>query len=339
MAGRNAQISRIYAILDLLEGAPHGLTVGELKAKLEDRDHHASKRTVYRDLEALSAAGFPLFPNEDSENAQASRWILERNAKINQYLVLAPRELVALYLAQGVLSPLKDTPFYEDLNGVFRKIEEKIGTRGQEFLSELTNELRFEPGPRWGLGLNPDTLETIRAACAERQILQFHYSSVSSGTRRTRTVGPHYLYFAKSSLYLVGEDLEDSKVKVFSVPRINDATMLDKPYEGKVQTPEEFFQHSFGIFHGSRPTSVEIQFSPTVAPFVRERRWHPSQRVVSKADSSIILHLEVAVTPDLVQWILSFGPEAKVISGGDLQQRIFESAQKVMLHYGEKSAA
>ncbi len=47
---------RIYTALSILEGAPQGLTVKELTERLEVRDVGANKRTVCRDLEALSTA-------------------------------------------------------------------------------------------------------------------------------------------------------------------------------------------------------------------------------------------------------------------------------------------
>src|SRR5580692_3546813 len=115
MQGRNAQVARIYRILNLLEGSPHGLSACEIRERLTERDVEVSKRTVYRDLEALSDAGFPLFPLDsvDGQSDQhATRWVLERSAKINQYLALSAQELFALYLARGMLVPLKNTPLH-----------------------------------------------------------------------------------------------------------------------------------------------------------------------------------------------------------------------------------
>ena len=242
MPGRNGQVTRIYSILNVLEGAPHGLTVGDIENRLKDLGHEASRRTIYRDLEALNAAGFPLFPHGQSEDTNATRWVLERMTSVNNHLVLSVKELVALFLAKGVLTPLQGTPFYQDLEKVFNKIEEKLGTNARDYLKELGGEMHFEPTPKWGLGLNPDVIETVRACCSERQVLEVTYSSVNSGKRNTRRLGPHFLYFAKASLYLVAEDLDDSKIKVFSCPRMSDAKMLDEPYTKTPINPEGILQ-------------------------------------------------------------------------------------------------
>lgn len=339
MPGRNSQVARIYAILTILEGAPQGLTVPEIQSRLESRGHEAGRRTIYRDIEALEAAGFPLQEHSDESAGTAARWKLERHTTVNQHLILNTRELVALYLAKGVLTPLTGTPFYEDLTSVFNKIEEKLGERSRAHLQEIANDMQFQPGPRWGLGLDPDVLETVRACCAERQVLRVHYSSASSGKKSTRRLGPHFLYFAQGSMYVVAEDLEDNQIKVFGCARMKDAHMLDEQYAGSIVDPAEYFAHTFGVYQDDKPVRVTIQFSSEIAPFVKERRWHESQRVVTKADDTIVMTLETSLTPELIQWVLGFGARAKVVEPESLKKHIADEAEKLLAVYPKKPAA
>jgi len=338
MPGRNGQIARIYALLDILEGAPQGLNVGELTSRVNERGHETSKRTVYRDLEALNAAGFALFPKGDAEE-NGTRWILEKLTKVNDYFLLSARELIALYLARGVLSPLKDTPFYQDLDSIFKKIDGKLGTKAKELFAEIGTDFCFEPGPRWGLGIDPDVLETVRAASAERQKLELTYASASSQDKRKRTLGPHFLYFAKGSLYLVAEDLDDQQTKIFSLPRISEAVMLDEPFDGKAIDPEEYFKASFGVYRGVTPVHVRVSFSAEIAPYVKERRWHESQSIVAKSNGSIILSLDVGLTPEFIQWITGFGSLVQVLEPNTLKKTLVENAVKVLNLYQTKKAA
>ena len=335
MPGRNAQVARFFALIDLLEKNPAGLTVTELWDKLRDRGHDSSKRTIYRDLQGIEQAGIPLFQEGEGSDQNAQRWRMERLTKINQYLVLSARELFALHLARGVLTPLRETPFFNDLEKVFEKIEEKLGSQAVQYVNELREEFRFEPGPKWGLGLDPEVLETVRSACAEGQLVEFTYNSVNSGTKRTRKVGPHYLYFSKGSLYLVAEDLEDQKVKAFALPRISHALLLDTAYEGLVTDPAEFFQGSFGIYRQGEPTRVSIRISNKLAAFVSERSWHPSQRVVHRKDGSVDLSLDVAITPELVQWVLGMASEAEVMVPLELRDAVTEEVRKLSSKYAK----
>ena len=335
MSGRNNQVARILSILDLLEGNPSGMTVSELYDRIKDRGFELGKRTIYRDLEALSLAGFPLFPEEGSDE-NATRWRLERSTRINQYFVLTARELFALFLARGALTPLRDTPFYEDLQSIFKKLEEKLGTKQREYISEMCTEIKFEPGPQWGLGLNPEVLETVRAACAEKQMISCDYFSVNSQKESVRKLGPHYLYYARGGLYLVAEDFGDNKVKVFALPRMKSAMLLDEAYEGVIKTPEDLFEGAMGVYTGSSVEKVTIEFDSEVAHFIRERRWHASQRVVAQEHGKIRVHLEVASTPELVSWIMGFGPSAKVVEPASLAELVAVKAVEMAKMYQKK---
>ncbi|MBI2603184.1 MAG: WYL domain-containing protein [Deltaproteobacteria bacterium] len=332
MKGRNTQVARIYRILSILEGAPQGLSAGDLVIRLQDRGFDVGKRTVYRDLEALRAARFPL-EEKGKDESYGARWTLEKTTKLNNYLIFSARELLALYFARNVLSPLKDTPFYADLISTFTKIEEKISGSGQEYLDEIGRELIFEAGPRWGLGIDPDTLETVRSACAERQKLRFSYKSVNKPDGMERTVGPQFIYFAKGSLYLVAEDLESGTNKIYAIPRMTDAKMLEDPFDGVLEDPEKYFESSFGVYHGANPVSVVLQASQLLANYIKERRWHPSQRVISRGDGSVEVHFDVAITPELIHWIMGFGAEMLVLKPIELVDRIKEETEKLINLY------
>jgi len=190
------------------------------------------------------------------------------------------------------------------------------------------------------LGLDPDITETVRAACTERHVLSVAYHTASRGVTTTRKLGPHFLYFAKGSLYLVAEDLNERKVKVFSVPRIENAQMLDEDYNGETVDPEQYFGSAFGVYRGGEAKSVCVRFAPAIASYIRERRWHDSQRVVVKEQGFIELSLEVAITPELTQWILGFGPNAEVLEPKALIEEIQVEARKtVALYQKQKKVA
>jgi predicted DNA-binding transcriptional regulator YafY len=301
--------------------------VGVIHDRLTERGHEASKRTVYRDLQALSQAGFPLFP--EGEQEASTLWRLERNTRIHQYLALTAKELFALFLARGALTPLQSTPFFEDLQGIFRKLEERLGARQIDYLKQLESELKFEPGPAWGLGLNPDILETLRAGCAEGQLVEGVYYSVNSRTESQRKLGPHYLYYAQGGLYLVAEDLADQKVKVFAVPRFKSANLLDEPYEGKISSPEELFDGGMAIYNGVKAEEVVLEFEADVAHFVKERRWHPSQRITNLDQGRIRMQLEVGITPELTAWILGFGSSARALKPEGLIEELRNAAKRL----------
>ena len=79
---RNGQITRVLTIAHILQESRCGLTVKEIKRAI-NHDHPVGIRTIYRDLEALKTAGFPLeeIPGESSglEEGNGTRFRMRRN--------------------------------------------------------------------------------------------------------------------------------------------------------------------------------------------------------------------------------------------------------------------
>ena len=119
---------------------------------------------------------------------------------------------------------------------------------------------------------------------------------------------------------------------------MSDVQMLDEPYEGKVTTPDDYFKGSIGVYEGKKLSSVKICFAPQIAPFVQERRWHHTQSFVKKGDGSIVLSLEVGLTPELVQWILGFGAKAEVMEPCELRDKVMQEASEIVSAYQFKNA-
>jgi predicted DNA-binding transcriptional regulator YafY len=367
MKDRKSRIARILSTLDLLDVSSEGLSLGQIHRDLSDRGFEASPRTIHRDLVSLSEAGFPLIEEgatSEAPGAPDSRWSLSRVTGIHPYLVLTAKELFALYLARGVLRPLEHTPFYEDLHSIFRKLEEKIGPERAEQLEALEGELRFDPSPAWGLSLNPDVLEILRAACRSGKVIEARYHSVRSGSESVRRLGPHYLYYAQGGLYLVAEELPQNRgetersgrVKAFALPRFRNAAMLDEAYEGRIVTPREFLNGALKGFNGSGPEDpdeprekmqeeiaseivpevvpeIVVEFDSDVAHHIRERRWHASQRVMNLDRGRVRVTLELESTPGVIAWILGFGPSARVLSPANLAEQVATRASETLSLY------
>jgi len=326
MQGRNGQVARIYSILSLLESSRLGMSPADITRELTALGHTVKKRTVYRDLELLEAAGFPLKETGRTEDG-GKRWVLEQKSDLTGMIVMSPRDLLALYLAKSHLTSLHSTPLGRDIEQMFARIEEKLGERHLRFFRVLAKEVAVARSSHLATGIHNDIAETLIAACSEKQVILALYESASSKTTRERRLGPHFLYFSHGGLYLVAEDLEVSKPKVFALSRMKQVTMLDEPYGGHSETPESYFAGSFGLFRGGQPEQISITFSAALAPFIRERKFHATQSVSDLADGRLILNLTVAPTIDFVRWVMGFGGDVVSVKPESVARRITEELE------------
>lgn len=62
------------------------------------------------------------------------------------------------------------------------------------------------------------------------------------------------------------------------------------------------------------PQPIAIWFDPPTAPYIPERRWHPTQEIEEYPDGSLTLRMVVRGLNDLKRWVLFHGKGAIVKS-------------------------
>ena len=104
---------------------------------------------------------------------------------------------------------------------------------------------------------------------------------------------------------------------------------FDRPADFSV---ESYLESSFGVIRED-PFDVEIIFGADVSEYVRSRVWHPSQKCRELDGGRIRMNLHVGGEFELVSWILSFGPSAKVIAPEKLRRRVESELTRALENY------
>jgi len=110
---RGDQLGRQWQIIQTLISSKRGKSAAELAQDLE-----CHPRTIYRDLEALQVAGFPIYTDRV---AGKNLWSLLDTMKHQMPVPFSLTELMALYFGRDMLKVFKDTPFYDSLESLFQK--------------------------------------------------------------------------------------------------------------------------------------------------------------------------------------------------------------------------
>lgn len=99
---RNEQASRLIHLLRFFASRKEGGTISEIHTFIQNQGFEVSKRTLYRDIEALALSGYPVFQieHESLGDTLGSRWVIEQNVTL---LKLPRLEKNDLALAQRIL--------------------------------------------------------------------------------------------------------------------------------------------------------------------------------------------------------------------------------------------
>ena len=82
--------------------------------------------------------------------------------------------------------------------------------------------------------------------------------------------------------------------------------------------------------------TIEIEFQPDVADYVRAREWHPSQRLEQNPAGALRVTLDVCLDRALQSWILSFGPFARVVAPEKLAKDIADQFEEARAQYADR---
>src|SRR5207248_10573458 len=100
-------------------------------------------------------------------------------------------------------------------------------------------------------------------------------------------------------------------------------------YARPALSPDVYSEHTFLTEHGGGPQEVSLRFDAYQARWIRERSWHPSQRIEEQEDGGLVLRLRVAGEGDLLRWILGYGSHVEVVEPAALRARVAAEAKKV----------
>lgn len=324
---RNAEVIRQWNILRDLE-ASRRLTIDDLSKRTG-----VTTRTIRRDLEALQSAGFPLF---DETHDGRKYWTLEHRAfKRLDDTGFTLAELSALYFSRTLVECLAATPFQRDLSTAFDKLAAALTPSMRQFFDRLplviqakgaSGAVEGPASPKHGAKV----AQLLDATLHHRRV-SMTYRSFSSGREKSYVLEPYRLVFAQGGLYLNAFVPEYREFRTFAVDRILRMSVTEERFE-PVDIEPEAFAHSLGVHEGT-PEHIEIAFEPRIVPYVKERVWHPSQRVRDESDGSIVLTLEVCNDFALRSWILGFGPLARVVSPPELAAQILSELEGARLRY------
>jgi predicted DNA-binding transcriptional regulator YafY len=322
------QITRQISILRTLEASRLGKTIDELAAEC-----NVTTRTIRRDIEALSEAGIAVWDEESPSGSK--RWKLNSAPlKALSQTTFTLSELCALYLGRTLIDGLPGIPFQAPLRDAFGKLESAIAPKMRQFLARLPTVIaaKSDPGKR-SKAADPEFVDRLLEATAEHRQVRMRYHSLAHNRAKDYAINPHRLVYAQGGFYLIAFVPEYGETRTFAVDdRVTKVSIEETVFEPPAALADEVFAESLGIFTG-KPVPVEIEFSAHAAPYVRKRQYHASQKLKDGPDGTLRMRLNVCADWTLKSLVLSFGPDARVISPAWLAEDILGQLEEARAHY------
>ncbi|RLU87456.1 transcriptional regulator [Streptomyces griseocarneus] len=310
--------SRLLHLLLLLQTRQR-ITTSELAKRLE-----VSRRTVLRDVEALSTAGVPVY----AERGRNGGIILLPGARLNASH-LDPPELEALSVAGLDSAQLEDM----GLSGVWESAARKIAAR-QAGSPEPPNLLRLADlvlveSTSWFAGSEAAIdVADLATALRHRRRLRIRYRRSAERRASTRVVDPYGIVAKSGRWYLIADDQGDGRL--FALERLSAYEQLNAP---AVLRPGETLHTRWAALKARTEAqgrvSVTIRLPETGIDLARRILGNRIHEVSDPEDGCCTV---VVRYPNIesVRQLLQFGDHIEVLAPEKARERISQLARDLL---------
>ncbi|QBD78047.1 YafY family transcriptional regulator [Ktedonosporobacter rubrisoli] len=304
------RIDRLTAILLSLQGGKH--SAREIAQRFE-----VSRRTIVRDIQALSEMGIPII----AESGSGGGYSLPADYSLPP-LALNLHEALLLRLALSSLSQLSELPFKQARESLLDKVQALLPKREHDNLDQLAQALSLDlPKRPYPTPFLDQLLESVR----NQQWIEVTYRSENGVSEQTLL--PMHLSSSAGLWYCEAYSSERQAMRIYRVDRflsVREATapqLLEPPVDS---IPREHPSHPEIRIKLTARGVLRLEHQPYVAHLIQRTengegwlcmRWRPEEY------------------DWIVRTLLQLGTEARVLAPEDLRLRVQQAIKDLAEHY------
>jgi len=238
-------------------------------------------------------------------------------------------ELVALVIAEKALEQYRGTQFEKPLLSAIRKIEQSLPDTISLNLADIERTISFRT--RAEPILNLKIFDLLAKSTAHRRQLELAYRKPGSQQIENRLVDPYHLANINGEWYLFAYDHARQDIRTFVPARMHSVKSTGKTFS----RPETFslekrLRDSFGVHSGEGRFEVVLRFSPRVADYIREKKWHESQQLRDVKGRGVELRLKLSSLIEIERWVLGWGGDVVVVRPRELADAVRRAAHAIL---------
>ena len=308
-------IQRIHRLLRLIML----LQSGRAKSSYDvTHELGVSRRTLFRDLKALEAAGVPYYHERGVGYRVARSFFLPP-------ISLTVLETLALMLLGQTAAAQRGRPMHGPAMSALCKLIATAPEPIRSACSELMANVSVDPGPQAIAELEDALYRQLQRCIDEGRVCKMVYRSRLEDEPEPLdcNLEPYALHFAARAWYVMGRSDIHDEVRTFKLARI--ASL--EPLKRRFDRPKRFraadrIGRAWQLIPEGKIYRVELDFSSKVAVNVSEVRWHASQQSRMLPDGRCRITFEVDGIGEIAWWLCGYADQVNIRKPAELRSRV-----------------
>jgi len=310
---------RLITILLLLQNKGK-MTSSELADKLE-----VSERTIFRDMEALSIAGIPVF----SERGSRGGWSLSEGYRTTLTGMKA-EEILSLFISNPS-KVLDDLGIQKNFQDAFQKLLASAPKTVIQDVQWVQQRIHID-GAGWHHSSETfPLLAIVQEAIWKEQKLRIHYQREDALVERI--VSPLGLVAKRSVWYMVSE-IEGS-FRTYRISKLVQATLLGESLERPMDFDlAKYWEQSTKQFKQNLPRyPAKLKVDENIISRLEQERYVKIKDTHASSKGMLIAIVDFETRESACEIILGFGSFIEVLVPSELRSEIAATAQAITLIY------
>jgi len=284
-----------------------------------------SQRTLQRDLDALAAAGFPVYFDHGYRLAAPA---------LLPAIVLTVNEALALRVAAQSTAPRAERGTARALALATEKLQQVLATRPLEGPPERQLALALPiQDPR-----SEKLVTTLTTAIAERRSVKLAYVSAARRSAKSRATDPYRLLPSPLGWDLLAYCHDRRRILRIPLAHLREASLMQRRYRPASARLLERHMHR-GPTALSELHWVRIACRPPLAQVLRK---HPPAGAFTWEDGpegGIIFTIAALRLADMLPWLLACGDAIEILEPSALRHEMHRIAQAMTARHAATSAS
>jgi predicted DNA-binding transcriptional regulator YafY len=325
---------RQWQMLRIIPRYPHKITAKLLLEKLLAERFDVTKRTVERDLIALSE----MFPLVSDERDRPYGWSWSKDAPVFNLPGLSHHEALTLAMVEQHLNNLLPASTLSQLQPYFKAARQHLSNIPQtQRARSWLNKVRSVPTtqPLLPPNIKPTVQHTVYEALLGDKQIEIKYLKRGEEKAVDYRIHPLAAVQRGTVTYLFCRLFDYEDFRTLALHRIQSASILEDAAKipAGFSIDDEINKGRFGFGEGKQ-IRLEAVFYNGSGDHLFETALSSNQTLTEQADGSLTLNATVADTPQLAWWLLGLGDGVEIVKPASLRKTLASTIAKMHAIYG-----